>query len=550
MRRKTLPRTTALGALAVSMAFAGLAPVTAAAEGGASAPTAAAAGQALGQAGGPQARAALRLAASAVGGAADLRGLRSYRYRTRGQRWIFDEGVRPGNGIERSATFTNRVRYTLPGGARERLRVDSVRTSVGAARPVHEVLAGRRGFIRGVDANGSTAALKPMTSDRWAAIRRQQLLLNPHVMLRKALRNPRLARSGGTRTLDGRRYRVLVIRDRVAPMRLFVDRATGRLARLRTMQHDYFRRDVVVEAIYRRWRRAGAGLSFPRSVTLRSDGLLIQREVRRGVQANAAFAPRVFRFPANLGPAPFQPQLARIGARTSEWIMGFANLGFIKDGGQRAINPQAVAPGVILLGGVANNSLVVRRTNGVVVFEGAVHDMRAEAVIAFVRRRFPNLPITHVVTTHHHSDHAGGMRPYVAIGARVVVHRRAVPFFRRVFRARNSTILPDRLDRSNRPARILPVTAAGRTLANAGTDVEVYPVQTGHSVDMVVPYAEDTGVLFTSDIYSPPGLPDPQDPDANAIADMVEARGLNAQFIAGGHGTVIAYDDFEAALGR
>ena len=116
--------------------------------------------------------------------------------------------------------------------------------------------------------------------------------------------------------------------------------------------------------------------------------------------------------------------------KTSEWLMSFANLGFIKDGGQTAINPQRVAPGVILLAGVSNNSLVVRRASGVVVVEGALHDLRAEAVIDFVRRRFPGARITHVITTHHHSDHSGGMRPYVALGARAVLHEAAVPFFR------------------------------------------------------------------------------------------------------------------------
>jgi glyoxylase-like metal-dependent hydrolase (beta-lactamase superfamily II) len=550
MRFQSLSRGTAIGALAVSVGFAGLVPAATAAPQDNNARAAGGAG-AAGR--GP---AALQLAVRAVGGAADLRGLRSFRYATSAQRWILDEARVPGVGAERSATVESRVRYVLDSrrGA-ERLRVDSVRTSVGAARPVHEVLSGRRGFIRGIDANFSAPATKPMTSDRWAAIRTEQMLLNPHVLLRRALRNPQLARNGGRRRLDGRAYRVLVLRDNVAPIRLFVDARTGRLARLRTTQHDYLRRDVLVEIRYRRWAAAGAGLRFPRRVTLRSDGEPMLREVRSRVAANPAVRARVFRFPANLGPAPFRARLARIGERTSEWLMSFVNLGFIKDGGQTAINPTAItdgvntAEGVTLLGGVANNSLVVERDNGIVVFEGALHDHRAEAVIRYIRRTFPGQQITHVITTHHHADHASGQRPYVALGATAVVHQRAVAFFRRVFRERSSTILPDRLDRTNAPASVQGVPGAGLVLDDAQSEIEVYQLPTDHSVDMVVPYVADQGVLFTSDIYSPPGLPDPSNADAQAIAAMVEANNLNPEWIAGGHGTFIPYADFEAALG-
>ncbi len=104
------------------------------------------------------------MAVRAVGGPEALRGLRSFRYAATGNRWIYDEGIRPGDRSKPSATFDERVRYVV-GNRRtpNRVRVDVVRTSDGADRPVHEVISGRRGFIRGVDANGSTRRTKPMT---------------------------------------------------------------------------------------------------------------------------------------------------------------------------------------------------------------------------------------------------------------------------------------------------------------------------------------------------------------------------------------------------
>ena len=540
MKRPGLHTTATAGALALAVSLAGFLPATTTAGNASSAPPLAQV-----RAGGP----ALGLAIRAVGGPQALRGLRSFRYLATGERWIYDEGIRPGDRAKPSATFEERVRYVLPNRRTpNRVRVDTVRTSAGADRPVHEVISGPRGFIRGVDANFSSPATKAMTGDRGAAIREELALLNPHVLLQQALRNPRIARDGGTQVLGGRSFRVLVLRHAVAPVRLFVNPRTGRIARLRTVQHDYLRRNVLIEVRYSRWSPAGAGLRFPRTVALWSDGQRLHRELRPAgqVDANPRLDGAAFRIPASVRAPRFGARLTTVGRRTSEWVMSFANLGFIKDGGQTAINPQRIAPGVILLSGVSNNSLVVRRASGVVVVEGALHDLRAEAVIGFVRRRFPGERITHVITTHHHSDHAGGQRPYVALGARAVLHEAAVPFFRRVFRERNSTIMPDRLDRSNRPARITAVPNGGLvTLNDADQRVQVLSFDVPHSVDMTVTFVEQGGVLFVSDVYTPGGTPGE---GGQALNDLIEANNLNVEWIAGGHGGFISYDDFLADL--
>lgn len=533
----------ALGALALSMGFVGFVPV---APGGA-APAAESA---------RRVPSALRMALDAVGGADGLRGLQSFRYSAQTERSILDEGVVPGDGSRPVAEVRSRVRYAMRG---TRIRVDAVRTSLGTDRPVREVVAGRRGYISGVDANFSPAVTKPMTSDRWAAIRAEQAILNPHVLLSRALKHPTMASNGGQRRLGGRVYRVLVLEDAVAPIKMFIDVGTGRLARLRTMQHDYLRRDVPIEVRYRRWVSAGDGVMFPRKVSLTSDGFRMIRETRSRLRANPRLGDSVFAFPSSVPAAPFDKAEARIGARTSQWLMSFASFGFIKDGGQTAINPirltdgTTTAAGVTLLGGVANNSLVIQRPTGVVVFEGALHDQRAEAVITFIEDS-PDFtgPITHVVTTHHHADHAGGMRPYVAMGATAVVGQQAVAFFQQVFSERDSTILPDRLDGTTGPATVQGVPVGGLSLttpAGLPVGVRAFPIQTDHSVDMVVPYLVDQGVLFTSDIYSPPGLPNPSDPAAQAIVALVRAQGLTPKWIAGGHGGFISWAAFAAAMG-
>ena len=45
------------------------------------------------------------------------------------------------------------------------------------------------------------------------------------------------------------------------------------------------------------------------------------------------------------------------------------------------------------------------------------------AVIGEVKKLVPNKPIKYLVNTHHHFDHAGGVRTYAAEGATIVTAR-------------------------------------------------------------------------------------------------------------------------------
>ena len=97
--------------------------------------------------------------------------------------------------------------------------------------------------------------------------------------------------------------------------------------------------------------------------------------------------------------------------------------------------------------------MIVEQSDGVVVVEGALSAAAAEALIRYIQANYPNKPVKFVTGSHHHADHSGGMRPFVALGARPVVHANAVSFFSRVFAHRDSQLLPDRLDGSTVTAK-------------------------------------------------------------------------------------------------
>jgi glyoxylase-like metal-dependent hydrolase (beta-lactamase superfamily II) len=496
-------------------------------------------------AGAQSARSVVDQAVRGVGGERALERLSSFQLQARGRTFILDEGLRPSDELSPASTFTLTLNYDLRSGG-DRLRADYVRTSVGADRRVSEIVNGRRGYITGVDANGSPASTKPMTSDRWAAVSREQRLLNPHVILRDVLARPRLASTAPTRTLNGRPHRILVVRDDVAPIRLYVDSRTGRIDRLTTVDHNYNRGDVRLVVDYTVWRSAGSGVRFPRTVTLAEDGQTLHSETRSAVRANRSVAGSRFAIPGNVN-ATFDRALAARGARTTEWLMTFAHLGFIKDGPATQINPRVVAPGSTLIQGIPNNSMIVEQQDGVVVVEGALNSVRAEALIRYIRATYPGKPIRYVTGSHHHADHSGGMRPFVALGAQAVVHANAASFFRSVFASRDSRLFRDRLDASNADARILPVPATGPiTLGDSVRPVVVLPETTTHANTTMLVFVPTEGVLFVNgDTYTPTA---PPGPGARTLNQTIQANGLNVRWIVGGHGGVISYADFQTAL--
>jgi glyoxylase-like metal-dependent hydrolase (beta-lactamase superfamily II) len=329
-------------------------------------------------------------------------------------------------------------------------------------------------------------------------VTREQRLLNPHLVLRDALARPRLASTAPPATINGRAHRVLVVNEDVSPIRLYVDRRTGRIDRLTTQDHNENRGDVRIVVDYSGWRSAGSSISFPRTVTLKEAGQVLHTETRTTVRAKRSVAGSQFAIPGSLG-ATFDRALAVRGARETEWLLSFAHLGFPKDGPATQITPRPVAAGSTLIQGIPNTSMIVEQQDGIVVVEGALSSARAEALIRYIRATYPGKPIRFVTAGHHHAGHAGGMRPFVALGARAVVHTNAVPFFRDVFANRSSRLLPDRLDGLNRTATILPVPTSGSiTLPDPVRPVVVLPETTTHATTTVLVFVPSEGVLFVN----------------------------------------------------
>src|SRR5438094_820905 len=78
------------------------------------------------------------------------------------------------------------------------------------------------------------------------------------------------------------------------------------------------------------------------------------------------------------------------------------------------------------------NSLAMEFRDFMAVVDGPLSEERSLAVIAEVQKLAPNKPIRYVVNTHHHFDHSGGLRTYVAEGATIITHQSNRAFYESV----------------------------------------------------------------------------------------------------------------------
>ena len=84
----------------------------------------------------------------------------------------------------------------------------------------------------------------------------------------------------------------------------------------------------------------------------------------------------------------------------------------------------------------------------------------------------PGKKVTHVIVSHHHFDHAGGLRAAVARGLNVVARRGNEGIFREMV-ARPAPNFPDALARNPQPLKFIPVDEQ-LTLDDGTMRVDVY----------------------------------------------------------------------------
>lgn len=231
----------------------------------------------------------------------------------------------------------------------------------------------------------------------------------------------------------------------------------------------------------------------------------------------------------------------------------------VRNASPSAVNVESeeVADGVWRIAGGSHHSMLVEFEDFVTVIEAPLNEARSLAVIEEIGRLAPGKPIRHVVNTHHHFDHSGGLRTYLAQGAVIVTHEGNREFYEDVlFHPGLRSLAPDRLatyypmfKTSRRPA---PIEGVNRqyVISDGNRTLDIYPVVgNAHTQTMVIAHLPAEGILFNADMYNA-GIPVQSFrlPNMRTLAANIERLGLEVDQHVTMHGRTASHQDFLQAL--
>jgi glyoxylase-like metal-dependent hydrolase (beta-lactamase superfamily II) len=530
-------------------------------------------------------------AIASVGDPTAVAGLQGLAIDATGTTSSYDEGVDPAETVVPFSSSDFKVATSIDVmGNRLRLVYDRTYQLIRPGTMAHfvEVADDKNGFVVGDDrvTGGVAGYVAPMASARVASTRRQQLLLNPHLLLRGLAETDVTA--AGTADLGGRPQRRLVIKDpdrmrapdsmgMPAPMadlipvrdiELLVDQASGRLSALTTRENDHLRGDVNVRVVYDQWQASGT-LFFPRRVSIEVDGRQVRVEERTAVLVNPAFAGDLFSLPPATSPAVDETELVR-GARNAQSYQRFVAMGV---GSSTEVTHNTVkaleigtGTGIYHLTGSSHHSLLIDQGQTVVLVDAPNDAGRSKAILDWIDKTLPGglaeNRVSHVILTHHHVDHTAGLRTFIAQGAVAVIGEESRALWNKVL-ASSRTIEPDDLVGKTITPNLMTVKMGESvTLGN----VVAYHIASSHAADVLAIRVTSQGsppVLFVTDIYIPSAtsiLPKSNFVKwSKELDDALTALKINddGMVILGGHGNVdsmgnhfnVSYGMFKSQLG-
>jgi len=320
----------------------------------------------------------------------------------------------------------------------------------------------------------------------------------------------------------GRPNRIRVTRDG-RTLTLEFDPATHLISAIETPAYHALLGDVALETVFDEYRDV-QGLWLPSRIVTRLDGLTITEIRLDSITVDAVVGDLA------------APATVRDAAPPESDI---------------TVAAEELAAGVWHLTGGSHHSVLIEFADHLMLIEAPLDDARTLAVIAKARALRPGKPLRYVVNTHHHFDHAGGIRAAVAEGLTVITHEGNRAFLEDIVR-RPHTLVRDALARNPRPLAVETVTDQ-RTFGDAIRAVELHAVRgSRHSGTMLVAYLPRERLLIQADLFSPPppGAPPWPAPFADDLLALIRSRGLRVERIVPIHGHVAPLADLVAAAGR
>jgi len=415
-----------------------------------------------------------------------------------------------------------------------------------------EIVTPSAGYVEGTDTTAPTRQMQTstpprhaMSGVRLAAALRELERTSPRLLLDMRSDPSKVARAPDV-TVGGKR--LIAVGYQAGDVRFLVlfDPRTGLPARVRTLDADTIYGDSTYDLVLDDWRDVG-GVKIAHQQRYELNGREVMRVAYDEVLANPTISVDRLDIPAELRAGA--PRPASGEDVPYQWVIRRQFVGVYLDSDAVTFDPQAssglelvdVAPGVAQVGGGSHNSLVVEMADHLVVLDAPVGEVQSRWTLDALRAKYPGKPVRYLVLSHHHMDHVGGARTYVAQGATVLVGAGNAAHFERMFAAPHRTDR-DALERSPRRVEIVEI-ADKHVLTDGRRTLEIYRIENPHAEGMLFSYVPEAKLGFVVDLWSPgrDKVPDKLTPGQAALVAALNQRGISPERLAGGHGAVAEY---------
>jgi glyoxylase-like metal-dependent hydrolase (beta-lactamase superfamily II) len=348
----------------------------------------------------------------------------------------------------------------------------------------------------------------------------------PHLLLLVAYENaPSTLRWRGQESFEGHPQNVISFASSNGILwTLFFDRRTNLLTKYEQMVSDNVRGDSVQETIFPSYH-FGDKLRFPTGRVTKRAGEVIEEVSYGEVRFNTRLGDSAFAKPEGFDDLP-APTPA-------------------------PIKETKLADGVFLFES-GTNSLVVEFDDHLMVVEPSAGGRGPKPTILKAREMFPGKPIKYVVVTHHHDDHSGGLRSYIAEDIAVVTTQANKTYFE-TMAAANFTINRDDQTKNKRKPVFEFVRGKKRVFTDGKRTVEIIDIgPSPHANEMLVAYLPNEKVVFQGDLVNLPAsgkyMPTTVIETTIHFFDSIKRLGLDVERIAAVHGPLTTQDELRKAI--
>src|SRR5712691_4130059 len=463
---------------------------------------------------GPSPQDLVNRAVDAMGGADALAGIKTISAKGTTMQWEPEQSDVPGGEMR----FANESSFdAVLDRTRRAARYDHEKKFAYPAPRTYkysEIVTPDAGYVLGIDTtarNAQNMQMNPpahaMSSLRLATTQRETMRGTASGLLLNLRNNPDQVQPAPDVLAGGVAYPAVSY----GPYIVAFDAQTGLPARVRTLDYDNVWGDVNYDLVYSQWRDFG-GIKIPMHRNYELNGRVVQENQFTDLRINPPVDAAKFEVPAAIRANAAKPATGNV---PYQWVLRRQFIGIYMDSenvsydarASQGLRLQEIAPGVQHVVGGTHNSLLVEMSDHRILFDAPVTDAQSLWVVNAAKEKFPGKPIRWVVLTHHHMDHTGGVRGFLAEGATLVVGQGAGAHFRRVLDA-PATRNPDMRPRDFSRTPILEVPESHVMSDARGRQVIVYVMDNPHAKSMLMGYVPDAKLGFVTDVWSPgPPLP-------------------------------------------